>query len=216
MLVFCNSGLMFELRSAGGILKHILRSRGTEGLFDSDLRSAVMKKTLRFKKLINWTVQGPIILRILAHMATYNIALFALLLMAWSIRSLMSSLGGEPVASDYFVFKRDAAPVLLCMAVMTPFMVWDLISLTNRIAGPLYRFEALMKDFVKSGTLKQANLRDRDLLTGFQKQFNEFVEALHALHPETVPITASSNDESKSLEESALKFAAKTANADAT
>ena len=174
-----------------------------------------MKKTQRFKKLVNWTVQGPIVLRIVAHMVTYNVALFSLLLMAWGMRSLMGSLGGEPVTTDDFVFRRDAGPVLFCMAIMTPFMVWDLISLTNRIAGPLYRFEALMKDFVKSGTLKQANLRDRDLLTGFQKQFNEFVEALHALHPETVPITASSNDESKSLEESAVKIAAKTASGDA-
>ena len=99
----------------------------------------------------------------------------------------MGSLGGEPITTEYFVFKRDAGPVLFCMAIMTPFMVWDLIVLTNRIAGPLYRFEALMKDFVKSGTLKQANLRDGDLLTGFQKQYNEFVEALHALYPETIP-----------------------------
>lgn len=149
-----------------------------------------MKKTLRFKKLINWTVQGPIVLRIVAHMATYNIALFALLLMAWGMRSLMGTLGSEPVTNEYFfVFRRDAAPVLFCMAIMTPFMIWDLISLTNRIAGPLYRFESLMKDFVKSGTLKQANLRDGDLLTGFQKQYNEFVEALHALYPETIPET---------------------------
>jgi hypothetical protein len=120
-------------------------------------------------------------------MVTYNFALFVLLLLAWGMRALMGSLGGEPVTTDYFIFKRDAGPVLFCMAIMTPFMVWDLISLTNRIAGPLYRFESLMKDFVKSGTLKQANLRDGDLLTGFQKQFNEFVEALHALHPETIP-----------------------------
>lgn len=148
-----------------------------------------MKKTQRFKKLVNWTVQGPIVLRIVAHMVTYNVALFSLLLMAWGMRSLMGSLGGEPVTTDDFVFRRDAGPVLFCMAIMTPFMVWDLISLTNRIAGPLYRFEALMKDFVKSGTLQQANLREKDLLTGFQKQFNEFVEALHALHPETIPAT---------------------------
>ena len=155
-----------------------------------------MNKTPRIKKLINWTVQGPIVLRIVAHMATYNIALFSLLLLAWGMRSLMGSLGGEPVTSDYFVFRRDAIPVLLCMAIMTPFMIWDLISLTNRIAGPLYRFESLMKDFVKSGTLKQANLRDGDLLTGFQKQYNEFVEALHALYPETIPTTTMAPEQS--------------------
>lgn len=152
-----------------------------------------MKKSLRFKKLINWKVQGPIVLRIVAHMATYNISLFALLLMAWGLRNLIGTFGSEPVASENVVFKREAGPVLFCMAIMTPFMVWDLIALTNRIAGPLYRFESLMKDFVKSGTLQRANLRDGDLLTGFQKQYNEFVEALHALHPETIPTTSTAN-----------------------
>jgi hypothetical protein len=87
------------------------------------------------------------------------------------------------------------------MAIITPYMIWDLISLTNRIAGPLYRFEALMKDFVRSGTLDRANLRESDLLKGFQTQFNEFVEALHALYPETIPATAPSNDDSTSVEE---------------
>jgi hypothetical protein len=146
-----------------------------------------MKKVLRSKKLINMTVQGPILLRVIGHMFTYNIALFALLLMAWGMCSVTGFLTEEPVTSESFVFKRDLISVL--------------ISLTNRIAGPLYRFEALMKDFVRSGTLDRANLRESDLLKGFQTQFNEFVEALHALYPETIPATAPSNDDSTSVEE---------------
>jgi hypothetical protein len=160
-----------------------------------------MKKVLRSKKLINMTVQGPILLRVIGHMFTYNIALFALLLMAWGMCSVTGFLAEEPVTSESFVFKRDLISVLLCMAIITPYMIWDLISLTNRIAGPLYRFEALMKDFVRSGTLDRANLRESDLLKGFQTQFNEFVEALHALYPETIPATAPSNDDSTSVEE---------------
>jgi hypothetical protein len=199
--LFCISGTMFELSSAGRIVNRISRARGAEAVFDGDLRSTAMKKILRLKKLINWTVQGPVVLRVVGHMVTYNIALFALLLMAWGMCSLTGFLAEETETSEYFVFKRDAISVLLCMAIITPYMVWDLISLTNRIAGPLYRFEALMKEFVRSGTLDKANLRQGDLLKGFQTQFNEFVEALHALYPETIPATAPSNDDSKSFEE---------------
>ena len=66
-------------------------------------------------------------------------------------------------------------------------MIWDLIKLTNRIAGPLFRFESILKDFAKSGTIRPANLRDGDLLLDYQMQFNEFVESLHALYPELKP-----------------------------
>lgn len=194
-------------------MNRISRARGAEVVFDGDLRSTAMKKIRRSKKLINWTVQGPIVLRVVGHMVTYNIALFALLLMAWGICSLTGFLAEEPVTSEYFVFERDSISVLLCMAIITPYMIWDLISLTNRIAGPLYRFEALMKDFVRSGTLDHANLREGDLLKGFQTQFNEFVEALHALYPETIPATAPSNDDSKSVEEPTVMISEHTVSA---
>jgi hypothetical protein len=76
------------------------------------------------------------------------------------------------------------------MSVMAPFMIWDLMKLTNRIAGPLYRFEALLREFSINGTLKPAVLRDGDLLVDFQTQFNQFAEKLHALYPETKPRVA--------------------------
>ena len=76
------------------------------------------------------------------------------------------------------------------MLVMMPFMIWDLMKLTNRIAGPLFRFETLLNDFGKTGKLKVAVLRDGDLLTDYQKRFNDFVEALHARYPETQPVSA--------------------------
>lgn len=147
-----------------------------------------MARRLRLKKLNNWTVQGPIVVRLVTHFGAYNAASLFLMMTVWGIRSALASIADQPTSLPALTFWQQAAPVLICMLVMTPFMVWDLMRLTNRIAGPLFRFECLMKEFVKSGTLQHAKLRDGDLLIDFQQQFNEFAEALHALYPETMPV----------------------------
>jgi|GEM_PF-960363 len=144
-----------------------------------------MPQRARKKKMINWSVQGPIISRLLLHFFAYNVATLFLLAAFWGARAAISSMSESPDARAPLTLWQQAAPVVIAMVVMTPFMVWDLMRFTNRIAGPLYRFECLMKDFVKSGTLQEAAIREGDLLTDFQKQFNEFAQALNALHPDT-------------------------------
>jgi hypothetical protein len=151
-----------------------------------------MARRIRFQKLVSWSVQGPIVSRLLLHFLAYNAATLFLLSTVWAAHSTLASLSDTPAVAAPLTFWRQAAPVIICMTLMTPFMIWDLMALTNRIAGPLWRFEQLMGDFVRSGTLRRAKLRNGDLLTDFQKQFNEFAEALHALYPETRPTTGTS------------------------
>lgn len=146
-----------------------------------------MAKHFRVKKLINWTVQGPIVIRLIIHFMAYNVATLFLLLVVYGIKGSLAAIADQPVSAEPMTFWQQAAPVVVCMCVMMPFMIWDLMKLTNRIAGPLFRFESILNDFSKSGTIRQADLRKGDLLTDYQKHFNAFVDALHALHPETRP-----------------------------
>jgi len=158
-----------------------------------------MARRIRFKKLVSWSVQGPIVLRLLLHFLAYNAATLFLLSTVWAARSAIASLSDTPAVATPLTFWQQAASVIICMTLMTPFMIWDLMALTNRIAGPLWRFEQLLGDFVKSGTLKRAVLCNGDLLTDFQKQFNEFAEALHALYPETKPESGASEKPESAL-----------------
>ena len=146
-----------------------------------------MVKRIRLKKMINWSVQGPIVNRLLLHVLAYNAATLCLLMLVYGVRTSLAAITEQPTMTSPLTFWQQAAPVMVCMLIMVPYMVWDLMKLTNRIAGPLHRFESLLKDFIKSGTLNPANLRDGDLLTDFQAQFNEFAAALHAMHPNTKP-----------------------------
>lgn len=150
-----------------------------------------MVKHARLKKLINWTVQGPIVTRLIVHFLSYNVATLFLLLVVYGIRGSLAAVSDQPLVPAPLTFWQQAAPVVVCMLVMMPFMIWDLMKLTNRIAGPLYRFESLLKEYGKTGTLPVAVLRDDDLLTDYQQHFNEFVNSLHARFPETRPANAS-------------------------
>lgn len=141
----------------------------------------------RFKKLVNWTLQGPIILRLMGHFAAFNVALLALLLVMYGMRVSLAAATETPAPAVPASFWEQAAPVAVCMVLMTPFMLWDLLKLSNRIAGPLFRFETLMKEFQDTGVLRTATLRDGDLLREFETNFNRFAEKLHTLHPATKP-----------------------------
>ncbi len=145
-----------------------------------------MVKRWRWKKLINWRIQGPIVVRLMVHFFAYNAATLCLLLVIYGVKGSLAAVADQRL-SNAPTFWQQAAPVVNCMLVMMPFMIWDLIKLTNRIAGPLFRFETLLNDFEKTGKLKPAALREGDLLTDYQQRFNNFVAALHARFPETQP-----------------------------
>lgn len=146
-----------------------------------------MAKSWRWKKLVNLSIQGPIILRLLMHFLAYNAATLCLLLVVYSVKRSVSAIADHPDNTAPMTLWQQAAPVVFCMLVMMPFMVWDLIQFTNRIAGPLYRFETLLNDFSRTGKLKAATLRRDDLLTDYQRRFNDFVAAIHVRCPETQP-----------------------------
>ena len=148
-----------------------------------------MAKRFRLKKLINWTIQGPIVIRLLMHVMSYNVATLFLLLVVYGIKGSLAAIAEQPASVEPLTFWQQAAPIIICMCVMMPFMAWDLAKLTNRIAGPMFRFESILRDFSKSGTICSATIRKGDLLTDYQKQFNEFVESLHALYPQTIPVS---------------------------
>lgn len=162
-----------------------------------------MAKHWRLKKIINWTVQGPIVTRLMVHFLAYNVATLFLLLVVYGVKSSLAVIADGPVNATPATFWQQASPVIVCMLVMMPFMVWDLMKLTNRIAGPLYRFEKLLKEFKQTGKLRPAVLRQGDLLTDYQHEFNDFVASLHTLLPQTRPEKAPKSNAPETPEDSA-------------
>jgi len=139
----------------------------------------------------------------MVHFLAYNTATLFLLLVVYGVKSSLAAITDSPAITQPVTFWQQATPVVICMLVMMPFMVWDLMKLTNRIAGPLYRFECLLKEFSKTGKLKPAILRQGDLLTDYQHQFNGFIAAMHVMYPELRPGVSSPAAESASTTDAA-------------
>jgi len=143
-----------------------------------------MKKHLRWKKMIKWSVQGPILTRLIGYFLAYNAAAIILMLGGISLERSLASVSGDDSGSSMSM-AQQVRPILIAFAVMLPIMIWELLKLTNRIAGPIYRFENALAAFVRTGTMTKVHLRKEDLTQDLESQFNEFVEAMHALYPET-------------------------------
>ena len=138
----------------------------------------------RKKLIVNWSVQGPILKRLCVHLITFVAALSSLLMIFWLMQgaSLHSALGESEEPLQTFWYR--AVPFLSASLALLPLIVWDMLRITNRVAGPLYRFEQVMKKFEETGKLDHAELRDNDLVEDFCKRFNSFVAVMHERYPE--------------------------------
>jgi|GEM_PF-5290091 len=58
-----------------------------------------MAKQLRRKKLINWNIQGAIVMRLMGHFLAYNLATLFLLLAVYFAQSALSALA-DPVVNS--------------------------------------------------------------------------------------------------------------------
>ena len=59
-----------------------------------------MVKHMRLKKLINWTIQGPIVTRLMLHFLSYNLATVFLLLVVYGIRGSLAAVSDQPWSSN--------------------------------------------------------------------------------------------------------------------
>jgi methyl-accepting chemotaxis protein len=117
--------------------------------------------------------QTRLTLRISAYLGVFLVVLFNLLF-GWR-------LWVEGSGDVWDQFKRtslDYLPVLGCLLVLMPVMVWDAIRFTHRLVGPLVRFRRTMQDVAKGEAVRLMKLREGDYLTDLRDDFNVMLEAL--------------------------------------
>ena len=72
-----------------------------------------MSKRLRWKKLVSWSIQGPIIVRLIAHFLAYNAATLGLLMVVYSVKGSLSAIADHPDSSAPMTHWQQAAPVVI-------------------------------------------------------------------------------------------------------
>jgi hypothetical protein len=132
---------------------------------------------------VNTRIQGRILGRIAAYWVLYHVVLWHGLFVYRfaNYRSAITS-GGEvvPFRELYGQFCIDFYPLIICAVFILPAFLLDFVRLTHRIAGPLIRFRTALQDMMAGKRVEEVTLRQRDLLTEYQEEFNQFLKYYNA------------------------------------
>jgi hypothetical protein len=81
-----------------------------------------------------------------------------------------------PFGTQYSPFLSQNYSMLMCAAAVFPLIVWDMMKVTHRVAGPLVRFENTLKQLERGEKVRPVTLREGDMLTEYRDSFNSYLE----------------------------------------
>ena len=93
-----------------------------------------------------------------------------------------------PVSDLYSAFVAQNYTVIVCALAVFPVVLWDMLSQSHRIAGPLVRFQTVLRQLAAGQRVERVQLRRDDLLVEFQNTFNEFLEKIGHEIPHLRPL----------------------------
>ena len=79
---------------------------------------------------------------------------------------------------DFHDLWRQVGPVLLCALFALPLLLYDIVQLTNRFAGPMHRLRREMGRLAKGEKARRLNFRDGDFWHEFATYFNQIADRL--------------------------------------
>ena len=134
-----------------------------------------MSKSKRKKLYVDRKVQGVILRRVLLYSGC---SLLFMILPMLIVRAIVNP--------DRFFFENFGAiwiqywPVLLVLLFFVVFAPFDLLRLSNRFAGPVFRLRREMKRLANGEKVRPVHFREGDFWQDFADSFNQIVERLDA------------------------------------
>lgn len=121
--------------------------------------------------------------RLLGRMgANFLLYLFVICLLGF-ILFLQKVFVGEQVKGDvglYAAYLADLRPLLVASIILSPYFIYDLLKFSHRIAGPLYRCQAMMRQMAEGKPVPEFHPRPHDLMPEFFVDFNLLIKAHNA------------------------------------
>ena len=127
-------------------------------------------KAHRKRLFVDSEVQGAVIKRVLIYWA------FCLLFITVSI-----AIGQTLADPSRYVFRRlgdtwrQHWQVLAAMVAMLPFVLYDMLKLRNRFAGPIFRLRRELKHFLESNEYQPIQFRQNDFWSDLADRVNDLV-----------------------------------------
>lgn len=151
-------------------------------------QKAAMKTMLRRKLLIDPKVQGMLISRVILYWAIFVSGMFCLLAGFPLLVSLFIHSPGEPTAGQVFLQTwRTFWPALFASCLMLPLLLLDIIRVTHRFAGPIYRLRSALHDLADGKPVEPIVFRYGDFWCAIADEFNRATARIRELQPAGSP-----------------------------
>jgi hypothetical protein len=128
-----------------------------------------MSKHHRKKYVIDRKIQGAIARRVALQWIMFVMLAF-LVLPFWQ-----SLLSGDPILPGEGQLQRQMfanAPAFVILLSLLPAFVWDMLKLTNRFSGPVYRFRKSLHALGAGEAVEPIRFRKGDFWQGMADDFN--------------------------------------------
>ncbi len=139
------------------------------------------KRPLRRKYYVSPVIQGRLISRMAAYWCVYHLVLWHAMFLYRFLQYRDSVDSGAPEVPWWNLYKSFAfenSTMLICAAFVFPLILWDMIHLTHRVAGPLVRFQNTLRQMSEGEEVKEVILREGDLLDDLRDAFNDYLDSL--------------------------------------
>jgi hypothetical protein len=130
---------------------------------------------------VSGRIQGSIVKHAVFYWAVYHLILWHILFMYRYLQYRAELIaGGSPSTfwDLYSQFSHDNIAVILCALPILPVLVWDVVRVTHRVAGPLVRFRECLKALSRGEHVPFVRIRKGDYLVDMERAFNEYLATL--------------------------------------
>ena len=143
-----------------------------------------MQPRLRKKKFIDKPVQGQLVLRVLSYWFLCLWGMFCLLagipiVLSWFVNSPGAPTAGQLMLHTWRMFW----PVLFASALVLPLLVVDVLRVSHRFAGPMYRLRNALRDLADGKQIPPVKFREGDFWCEMADEFNRVLARVQDLQP---------------------------------
>ncbi len=148
----------------------------------------------RKRLFVNRAIQGHLLARTALYWMLYHGVLWmAMFFCRYAEHRGAVQAGASPRTFNelYSEFTHDNLSLWVCSLAILPVVLWDLLTVSHRIVGPLVRFQRTLESLTAGDPIAPVTLRKGDLLHDLQDSFNQYLSTLETMQPESAPLMLS-------------------------
>lgn len=137
------------------------------------------KKRLRKQLFVDPKVQGALIGRVIMYWLVCLVTM-TIMLLCWRIVTGPA----RPFYTHFDDMWFHFGPALVASLILLPLVVVDILRVSNRFVGPLFRLRRSIRAVARGEKVKPLRFRDNDFWHDFADEFNEMLMQIQGEMPE--------------------------------